>query len=580
MIKLLSITNLAVIRHLQVEFGTGLNILSGETGAGKSIILAALGLLLGERASQDMLRTGESRALVEGVFEIEGNLPLLQLLADSGIEADFPDLIIKREIIANGRGKVFVNNQAATLNLLKAIQPHIIDVHGQGEQQSLLATAVQTNLLDAYAGNGVLRQKVEEVFGAISQLAKRLEETKRSESERLQMLDLLAYQIKEIEGVAPQPQEDEELEAERRILANAERLSSLCQEIQQFLYDEEDAAISRLSQAGRRIDELVGIAPQFQTQSEQLSSLKYMLEDIVFAVRDFAHQVTFSPERLQFVTERLLALDRLKRKYGGQLDEVINRLSEFKLKYDELRNYEDHERALLDDLQHQVKAYDGLAKKLSKARKNAAKELEVKLKKDLLDVALEKSQFRIHFNRPPASITFPLLNQQDNDYLQEKIFNRLGEEMAEFYFSANPGEESRPLSAVASGGELSRLMLILKSNIAPTPYPRTLVFDEVDTGIGGRVADAVGVRLHRLAQTNQVVCVTHQAQIARYADIHLQVLKEIQGQRTVTTVNRLTADEKVEELARMMAGAGVTEVTRQHAREMLGGVASESKKAH
>jgi DNA repair protein RecN (Recombination protein N) len=569
MIKLLSITNLAVISHLQVEFGTGLNILSGETGAGKSIILAALGLLLGERASQDMLRTGESRAVVEGVFELEGNAPLLHLLTEAGIEVDGADLIIKREIIANGRGKVFVNNQAATLNLLKTIQPHIIDVHGQGEQQSLLATAVQANMLDAFAGNGALRQKVEEVFEHIGRVAKRMEEAKRSESERLQMLDLLAYQIKEIEGVAPQSQEDEELESERRILVNAERLALICGEVQQLLYDEQDAAISRLSQAGRRIEELVGIAPQFQAQSEQLSSVKYMLEDMVFAVRDFANQITFSPDRLHWVTERLLALDRLKRKYGGQLEGVINRLSELQLKYYQLKNYEDHERALLTDLQDFVKEYETLTKKLSKTRKNAAKELEEKLKKDLSDVALEKAQFRIYFNRPSVGITFPQTNQPDKEFLQEKIFNKWGEEMAEFYFSANPGEESRPLSAVASGGELSRLMLILKSNIAPTPYPRTLVFDEIDTGIGGRVADAVGVRLHRLAQSNQVVCVTHQAQIARYADTHLQVSKEIKGQRTVTTVTRLEAGARVEELARMMAGAGVTEVTRQHAQEML-----------
>lgn len=570
MIKLLSITNLAVISHLQVEFGAGLNILSGETGAGKSIILAALGLILGERASQEMLRTGESRAVVEGVFEIEGNAPLVQLLAECGIESAGADLIIKREIIANGRGRVFVNHQAATLNLLKAIQPHIIDVHGQGEQQSLLSTVVQTNLLDAYAGNGTLRNKIENIFEELSRIAKFLEETKRSESERLQMLDLLAYQISEIEGVSPQSQEDDELEAERRMLVNAERLALLCGDLQQILYDEKDAVISRLSQAARRISDLAAIAPQFHAQSEQLSSIKYVLEDMVFAVRDFARQITFSPERLQWVTERLVALDRLKRKYGGQLAQVINHLSELKLKYDELKNYEDHERALLDELQSVVKEYDALAKKLTRMRKNAAKELEEKLKKDFSDVALEKSQFKIYFNRSFTGIVFSLLNQQDDNNHPERVFNKLGEEVAEFYFSANPGEELRPLSAVASGGELSRLMLTLKSNIAPTSYPRTLVFDEVDTGIGGRVADAVGVRLNRLARSNQVICVTHQAQIARYADNHLQVFKEVRGQRTVTTVTRLAAEERVEELARMMAGAGVTEVTRQHARELLG----------
>jgi DNA repair protein RecN (Recombination protein N) len=569
MIKLLSITNLAVISRLRVEFGTGLNILSGETGAGKSIILAALGLLLGERASQDMLRTGETKAVVEGVFEIEGNSPLSQLLDESGIEDEGTDLIIKREIIANGRGKVFVNNQAATLNLLKAIQPHIIDVHGQGEQQSLLSTNVQTSMLDAYAGCGDLRQTVEELYEQVSQIAKQLEESKRSESERLQMLDLLEYQIKEIEGISPLAHEDEELETERRILVNAEKLSSLCEEINQLLYDDDGAALSKLALAGKRIDELAEIDPQFQVQSEQIASVKYILEDVAFAARDFANKVIYSPERLQWVTDRLTALDRLKRKYGEVLGEVINHLNVLRVKYCELKNSDDHEAALVTDLQAAVRNYERAASKLTTTRKNAAKELEGKLKKDLSAVALEKSQFIVCFNRPGSGNGFAQLQQQFGLDFQETIFSKLGKEIAEFYFSANKGEEARALSAVASGGELSRLMLILKTNIAPTPYPRTLVFDEVDTGIGGRVADAVGVRLKRLSHSNQVICVTHQAQIARYADTHLQVAKEIKGQRTVTNVTRLEAKERVEELARMMAGAGVTTVTREHAKEML-----------
>ncbi len=569
MIKLLSITNLAVISHLQVEFAAGLNILSGETGAGKSIILAALGLLLGERASQDMLRTGESKAVVEGVFEIEGNSPLGQLLEDSGIESEGTDLIIRREIIANGRGKVFVNNQAATLNVLKAVQPHIIDVHGQGEQQSLLLTSVQTNLLDAFAGCSALRQQVENQFEQLSQIARQLDESKRSESERLQMLDLLEYQMKEIEGISPLANEDEELETERRILVNAERLTSFCEEINQLLYDEDDAALSKLSLAGRRIDELAEIDSQFHTQSEQLTSVKYVLEDIAFAVRDFASKITYSPQRLQWVADRISALDRLKRKYGGVLSEVINHLTTLQVRYRELKNNDDHKAALLEALQKAMMAYDAFATKLTEVRKQAAKELEGKLKKDLSAVALEKSQFRIHFNRPAGANSFSQLQQQVTPEMQEITFSKTGKEVVEFYFSANKGEEPRPMSAVASGGELSRLMLILKTNIAPTPYPRTLVFDEVDTGIGGRVADAVGVRLRRLSESNQVLCVTHQAQIARYADIHLQVAKEIKGQRTVTKVNKLEAQERIEELARMMAGAGVTAVTRQHAEELL-----------
>lgn len=569
MIKLLSITNLAVISHLQVEFGAGLNILSGETGAGKSIILAALGLLLGERASQDMLRTGESKAVVEGVFEIEGNRPLANLLEESGIEAENSDLIIKREIISNGRGKVFVNNQAATLNLLKTIQPHIIDVHGQGEQQSLLLTSVQTTMLDAFAGSSTLRQKVEDLFDKVNGIVRHLVDSKRTESERLQMLDLLNYQINEIESSSPAPKEDEELEIEQRMLVNAERLSLLCEEINQLLYDDNDAAISRLSQAIKKLDELVTIDPHFQPQSEQLSAVKYILEDVTFAVRDFASRVTYSPERLQAVSDRLNSLDRLKRKYGENLDEVINHLNKLKIKQSELKNNTDHEKSLIEEFLKVKNEYELVAKKLTVLRKNAAKELEVKLKKDLSDVALEKSQFTVNFNIPNGILDLSFINQQVGDDFKEIAFSKMGKESAEFYFSANKGEDARSLSAVASGGELSRLMLILKTNIGPTAYPRTLVFDEIDTGIGGRVADAVGDRLKRLSKSNQVICVTHQAQIARYADTHLQVSKQVKGQRTVTNVNVLDGDMRVEELSRMIAGAGVTKTTRQHAKELL-----------
>jgi DNA repair protein RecN (Recombination protein N) len=570
MIKLLSISNLAVIRHLQVEFGSGLNILSGETGAGKSIILVALRLLLGERASQDMLRTGEARAVIEGVFEIEGHEPLRELLAESGIEVEENDLIIKREIIANGRGKVFVNNQAAALHLLKTIQPHIIDVHGQGEQQSLLETNVQTGLLDAFAGNEAVRGKVAALFTQVNDLARQLEESKRSESERLQMLDLLTYQIHEIEAVSPLPNEDEELTTERRLLVNAERLANLCAELSRLLYEEDSAVVGKLGLSQRRLEELATIDARFQAQCEQLANAKYALEDIAFAVRDFADNIVYSPARLQALEDRLQALDRLKRKYGGSLGEVDKHLAKLKVKYEELQNSEDHENTLIARLKTALEAYGEVAAKLTKMRKTAAKELEGKLKKDLSDVALEKSQFMVYFKQPGLSGHFSQLRQQFSDIFSEMICNKSGNETGEFYFSANKGEEARPLSAVASGGELSRLMLILKTNIAPTPYPRTLVFDEVDTGIGGRVADAVGVRLKRLAQSNQVICVTHQAQIARYADVHLQVAKEVKGQRTVTTVSRLGPQQQVEELARMMAGVGVTEVTRQHAKEMLG----------
>lgn len=569
MLKHLTISNLAVINQLQVEFGEGLNILSGETGAGKSVILMALGLLLGERSSQDMLRTGEARAVVEGVFEVEGNVPLKELLQNCGVESDNVELIVRREIVANGRGKIFVNNQAATLNLLKSIQPHIIDVHGQGEQQSLLATSTQTFMLDAYGKAEDMRRKVEQQYDQVINRVRELREIKQSEADRLQQLDLLAFQIQEIEGLAPIANEDAELESERIMLANAEKLTSLCSDVLRSLYDSDDSVFAQIGFSERRMDDLAMIDSSLMQCSESLSSAKYAIEDIAFTVRNYADKITYSPTRLQEVEERLSQLERIKRKYAKSLQEIIIQLESLKTRQDTLKNSEAREKEITQALFKDLLKYAELAKKLTELRKKAAVELSKKLKKDLSEVALEKSQFIVNFNKFSASDDNLFIRQLFTKETSELVVNKSGEEIAEYYFSANQGEEPRPLSSVASGGELSRLMLILKTNIAPTPYPRTLVFDEIDTGIGGRVADAVGVRLKKLSISNQVICVTHQAQIARYADIHLQVAKIMQNGRTTTTINKLDQVGRVEEIARMMAGSGVTTLTRQHAEELL-----------
>ncbi len=569
MLKHLTITNLAVINHLQVEFGDGLNILSGETGAGKSVILMALGLLLGERSSQDMLRTGESRAAVEGVFEVEGNAPLKELLQNCGIESDNVELIVRREISANGRGKIFVNNQAATLNLLKSIQPHIIDVHGQGEQQSLLATSTQTFMLDAYGKAEDQRRKVEQQYEQVITQVRELRAIKQSEADRLQQLDLLEFQIQEIQSLAPVANEDIELESERLLLANAEKLTSLCSDVLRSLYDSDDSVFAQIGFSERRLDDLAMIDSALTQCSENLSSAKYAIEDIAFTIRNYADKITYSPQRLQEIEERLSQLERIKRKYAKSLQEIIAQLKALKAKQEALRNSEAREVEVVEALRADIVKYVELAKRLTDLRKKAANELSKKLKKDLSEVALEKSQFIVYFNSPGASDENSFIRQLFVKETSGLVVNKSGEEIAEYYFSANQGEEARPLSSVASGGELSRLMLILKTNIAPTPYPRTLVFDEIDTGIGGRVADAVGVRLKKLSNSNQVICVTHQAQIARYADVHLQVAKIMQNGRTLTTVNKLDQVGKIEEIARMMAGSGVTTLTRQHAEELL-----------
>jgi DNA repair protein RecN (Recombination protein N) len=568
MLKFLSISNLAVVSQVRIEFGQGLNVLSGETGAGKSVILSALGLLLGERASQDLIRTGETRASVEGVFEIEDNTPLLKLLAASGLDLGDEDLIIKREIAVSGRGKVFINHQPVTLALLKEIQPHLIDVHGQGEQQSLLLAGVQMNMLDHYAGAVAARERVEAAYEELLKVTVELESLRQSEAERLQALDLIGYQLEEIERARVRPGEDAELEAERRVLANAEKLATLCEAVSRLIYDDDASAVSLLSQAQRRLGELTAIDEALSPQLEQLDAVKYTLDDVAYAVRDYAEKITFSPNRLQEVEGRLIELDRLKRKYGGTLESVIRHSDGLRERRDSIQHSEERLEFLVADLKRALEVYGKEADSLSKLRRAKAKDMEKVVLKELAQVSLERSALRLYFNPPLQNVLGARIRRWLNDDSQLKV-SRGGEEDAEFYFSANEGESVKPLSGVASGGELSRLMLVLKSVTAPTRYPRTLIFDEIDSGIGGRVAEAVGVRLKKLSLTNQVLCITHQAQIARQADQHFRVLKQVSGSRTMTSVEKLNQQARIEELARMMAGAEITPITRQHAKEML-----------
>ncbi|HZS06744.1 MAG TPA: DNA repair protein RecN [Blastocatellia bacterium] len=568
MLKYLNISNLAVINQLQLELRRGLNILSGETGSGKSIVVDAVGLLLGEKSSAEMIRTGETRAFVEGIFSVEGNLPLLDLLAESGIVTDSEEVVIKREIQSGGRGRIFVNNQSATLSLLKAIQPHLIDIHGQGDQQSLLSPEAHLKLLDAFAGAEGIREEVESFYELLVDLAQALEESRKTESERLQLLDLLNYQVVEIECANIRVNEDVELEAERQVLANAERLVALCSEVYSLLYDDEHSILTQLGVVLRRLSEIVQVDAGFSSHLECLSATKYTLEDTAFFVRDYAGNINASPESLKSIEDRLVELDRLKHKYAGGLYEIIEKLSDLKLRRESLQNDEDRELELKAELRRSLKQYEMAAEKLSRLRKAGVRSFEKEALAEMAEVALDNSQFQVCLSRPSRSGLMEKLGGWMNES-DIGVPTRYGREEVEFYFSANAGEDVRPIRAVASGGELSRLMLILKTITAPTQFPRTLIFDEIDSGISGRVAEAVGLRLKRLSETNQVLCVTHQAQIARYADAHFQVTKEVSGDRTTTRVLELLPSDRVEELARMIGGSEITAVVRKHARELL-----------
>lgn len=567
MLRFLNISNLALIDSLQIEFQPGLNVLSGETGSGKSIIIDSLGILLGDRISQEVIRSGETRAFVEGVFDCQNNTPLNELLAASGIEQAEEEIVIRREVSANSRGRIFVNNQVATLGLLKAIQPHVIDIHGQGDQQSLLSAETHLNMLDAFAGGFSHRQVVGQAYDVLSDLVKDLENLRQNESERLKALDMIEFQLSEIEQANLSEGEDVELETERNLLLNAEKLSGLCAESYQHLYEDESSALTRISIALRRVGELAELDSRFSPYLEQIASAKYILDDVAFFVSDYTDNIQASPERLQAVEERLGEIQRLKRKYGGSVAEILEMRDKLLEQKNSLLHSEERGKQIEEELKKGLEAYQQAASAINEMRHKAAPKLERAVARELTDIALGAGKFSVRFGASSSSHLSEKLHVLIGETIES--VSRLGGEVAEFYFSANKGEDLKPLKLVASGGELSRLMLALKTVTAPTLFPRTLIFDEIDAGIGGRVAEAVGDRLKRLAKTNQVLCITHQSQIARYADAHYLVAKEVSNNRTVTRIACLDQDGRIDELVRMIGGSTATLAARRHAKELL-----------
>jgi DNA repair protein RecN (Recombination protein N) len=587
MLRLLNIVNFAVIDRLKVEFRQGLNVLSGETGSGKSILLDALGLLLGDRSSADLIRTGENRAYVEGVFDIEGNTPLEELLGEAGVDISEGEALIRRELVANGRGRIFINNQVANVGLLKSIQPHLVDIHGQGEQQSLLSPEAHLNLFDAFAGASKNRARAAQAYDNLQRLARELEQIRQSESERLQTLDMINFQISELEQARLAPNEDVELEAERNLLVNAERLADLSGDAYRRIYDDEHSILSSLAVAQKRINDLAAVDNRFAPYIDQLSTVKHVLNDVAYFLGEYYGSIQASPDRLGAVDDRLMELNRLKRKYGDSVSAALETLAKLIERREQLLNSDEHCQLLEAGVRQALAEYGKESSALGELRRGATAKLENAVNNELKEVSLEAARFSVQLSvsqkSPLAQKLQSLLGNGmadgpgavDNQWGQWGL-KRYGAEDVEFLFSANPGEEMRPMNAVASGGELSRLMLALKTITAPSLFPKTLIFDEIDAGIGGKAANAVGLRLRRLARTNQVLCVTHQLQIARYADAHFLVNKDVVNGRTITNVVELDEQGRIEELARMIGGSEITASARKHAKELIKSVAAES----
>ena len=556
MLQLLSISNIALIDDLRVEFDGALNLLTGETGSGKSIIVDALGVLIGGRFTSELLKSGAERGSIEGLFLLAPNPQLESLLENSGLQ-NGDELIIRREISAGGRNKIFINNQLATQSLLRDLRPFLVDIHGQGDQQTLFDTDTHLELLDSFAGHHALRAEVAEAYEALTGLQRELAMLRKDSAEKFQLLDTLQFQIAELENAQLSLGEDERLEEERRRLSNVEKLTTLCQSSYSRIYEDDDAALARLRQTLKEIEELSEYDSGFREYLEGLESARAVLEDLSFALRDFADKLEFSPSRLATIADRLAELSRLKRKYGGAIEAALEHLAQSQDRLRQIGTCDEREQQLTAELQTAQQRYLETARKLHKQRVKAAKALEKAVEQGIAEVAMESARFEVQVNGD--------LGSDDVN----GAAGRNGIDRVEFYFSANVGEEVKPLARVASGGEASRLMLVLKTVSNASEFPRTIVFDEIDSGIGGRVSEAVGIKLKKLSETNQVLCVTHQPQIARFADNHFVVQKEAHDGRTLVNVNKLDRAGRVEEIARMLTGAEITDSARRHARELL-----------
>ena len=554
MLKLLRINNIALIPSLELEFGPGLTLLTGETGAGKSILIDALGLVLGDRASPDLIRSGDERGTVEAVFEVEN---VQALLEERGLPADGDELVLRRELLASGKGRATVNGALVPVSLLRDLAPRLAAVHGQHEPQGLLDPAAHLALVDHFAGEDSGRP-IGEFFRDLRSAEAALERLRGDRREAERRREMLEFQAAEIERAELAVGEEEALRAEKARQANAGRLASLSSEAYALLYDDEAAALARLGQVFKRVEELASIDPLFRPFLEAKADCLPPLEDLARVLRDYRERLEVSPGRLDEIESRLAVVERLKKKYGTTVEEVLAFGARCRSELAALGSPEEQERELEERRARAAAAYLDRAKALSKKRRSVASDLVRRVQAELGELAMEKTRFEVLFT--PAD---------PEAALDPSAWTEQGLERAEFLLSPNPGEELRPLARIASGGELSRLMLALKSVVRSDIVGMTLVFDEVDAGIGGRVAEVVGRKLKAVAERQQVLCVTHLPQIAAFADRHLAVRKQTARGRTETGVDALTDQDRVEEVARMLGGETVTPTARLHAQEML-----------
>jgi len=541
----LAVENYAVIDRLRVRFHPGLNLLTGETGSGKSIVVDALGLLLGGRASSDVIRTGANKARVSGLFEI-GDKAVSRVLEPAGIEAEDGELLIEREILASGKSRVYVGSRPATVAVLRDLAPYLGDIHGQHDQQLLFLAEAQLDMLDGFAGAREQRGLVRGAYVQWRDAEAELKQLEATDQEKLRLLDLWQFQANEIESEEPRPGEDAELEEERRVQMNAGKLLENAGAAFEMLYEAEASAYTVLRGAIRKLEDA-----SFADVRQMLEPAVIAVQEASDALRGYLGKLEANPARLEEVETRLAGLGKLKRKYGASVDEILAFLATVRGQIAAVEGAGERMQQLRGELASLAAGYEQAAAALTKARLTAAKELSQRVEKELASLAMERTVFQVRVG--------------------SAAWSESGVDRVEFLVSANRGEEPKPMDRIASGGEISRIALALKTCVigAQKGPLRTLVFDEVDAGIGGIAADGVARRLKQLASVNQVLCVTHLPQIASFADHHYRVEKADVGGRTVARIEELSHDSRRQEIGRMLSGARLTEEALRNADEMI-----------
>jgi DNA repair protein RecN (Recombination protein N) len=545
----LTLKNFTIIEDLSVSLSSGLNIITGETGAGKSIIVDAINIILGDKAPAENIKTGKEEAHIEALFDISKDETIKERLVTSGFDIKSGELLIKRIIYRNSRSRVFINGSLSTLTLLSTITQGLVDIFSQHEHQSLLREDNHLKIVDDFGKTGDEASHLRYIYQYYSSIKKELDDLEQSKKDKVEKEDYLKFQLNEIVNAALTIGEDERLGEEKLKLVNAERLEASASSAYEELYEKENSVLGTLQKLSNDFKEIAKIDPKLNEVAESIEKGMLQLEEAAFSIRDYTTELSSDSQTLEVIEDRIHLINSLKRKHGDTIEQIIQKRDEIEQEVSNIENFDERVRLLSEESEKVMGELLQLARTLSKTRKQSSKKLSEMLEQELKEVGIKGGKFHIQFN--------------------DKVISSSGIDAVSFLFSANPGEDPKPLNKVASGGELSRIMLVLKEVIARVEGGSVIIFDEADSGVGGAIAEAVGQKIRNLSRSYQVICITHLPQVAKFADSHLSVSKTHNDNKTQVTIKNLDENERVVELARMIGGFNITQKTLDTAQEML-----------